>query len=143
MAIMHILDATKQDTYNVLIHYNIPDISNSAGVPWTELLLRVGVAGKTQLQASVKTTEMVDSGEVDELGDPIMVPETTEVVGCGQMSDAERALIDAGTKVEIPGQIKFSGTLNAAGLTKLAGNVVSDWQTRMIEKYRWYGKTRG
>ncbi len=161
MAVIHVLEQTKPNTYRVVVHTSIPAATNSAGIQWSELLVRVGVAGKTKLQASAKVTSIVnvldgngdpipllDENEdpvVDGNGDPVYQTETQvdETVGAGQISDAEKASIGSGALVEVAGKIAFDGAPSAAALTALATRLVNDWKVETAARYKWYGQTRG
>ena len=161
MAKLHILERVSADQYSCLVHNSIPVLNNSAGVSWADLLKRVGISGSTKLEESDKVTSIVNvldgNGDpiplLDENGDPVLdgngdpvyqtETQTDEVLGPGQVTDAEALEIADGTVVEIPGVIKFSGAPNAAALTKLVSRLVRDWKAEMAVKYKWYGKTRG
>jgi len=129
--------------YRLVIHRAIPTGSNAVDVQWSDILEHEGISKRTVLRPSVKTTVMVDSGEVDEFDEPIMVPETTEAVGVGQISDAGMAQITSGVRFEVSGVVKLSGKPTQASLNKLATRMFNDWQSKMIIKYNYYGHIQG
>ena len=142
MAGKHLFEKVAPNRYRLVVHRAVPAGNNAVGKKWSDVLEVEGIAGKTVLAASTKTTVMIDSGEVDEFDDPIMVPETTETVGLGQISDAEHAQIQDGTRFEVVGVIKLSGQPTKASLAKSATRMFNDWQTKTKEKYNLYGHTQ-
>lgn len=142
MAGKHLFEQVKPNNYRLVIHRAIPAGNNAVSKKWSDVLAAEGITGKTILSASTKTTIMVDSGEVDEFDDPIMVPETTEAVGVGQISDAEAVQIQDGSRFEIVGVVKLSGQPTQVSLTKSATVMFADWQHKMKQKYDLYGHTQ-
>lgn len=142
MAAKHLFEQVAPDRYKLILHRVIPTGNNAVSKKWSGVLAAEGITGKTVLSASTKTTVMVDSGEVDEFDDPIMIPETTETVGVGQISDAEVAQIQDGSRFEIVGVVKLAGQPTQASLTKSATRMFDDWQAKMKQKYDLYGHTQ-
>jgi len=142
MAGKHLFEKTGPNKYRLVVHRAIPTGSNAVSKKWSDVLATEGITGKTALAPSIKTTVMVDSGQVDGNGDPIMVPETTETVGIGQISDAEYAQIQSGARFEVVDTVKLSGQPTQASLTKSATRMFNDWQSKMKEKYNLYGHTQ-
>lgn len=152
MAGEHIFEQPEPDRYRLVMHFNVPGGNNSAGVSWSDVLEHAGISKKTELRPSTKAmvdsgeTEMVDSGEVDGNGDPIMIEVPImveqEVVDVGQISDAEHAEIMAGTKIELSGLVKLDGDPSVAAVNKLSERFWNDWSKQMAEKYRYYGHTQ-
>lgn len=122
----------------VVIHVAMPGGNNNVGVSWADVLEKEGLSKKTTLATSTKT--MVDSGEVDGEGNPIMVEE--EMVEAGQISDAERADILAGDVLEFEDRVKLPPDPTAAALNKLSTGSWADWSGSMADKYRNYGHTQ-
>lgn len=152
MAGEHVFEQRKPDRYEMVMHFDIPPGNNAVGVSWANVLDCVGISKRTVLQRSTKImvdsgeTEMVDSGEVDGNGDPIMVEVPImveeEVVGLKQISDAEYGEIMAGTKLELSGVVKLDGDPSVAAMNKLSQRYWTDWSTGMAETYRYYGHTQ-
>lgn len=144
MADKHLFGRVRPDRNKLILHKAIPNGNNRVGISWADILVYAGISKRTELRASTKVIVMVDSGQVDpETGDPIMIPETTETVGVGQISDAERALIDSGDLMEISGVVKLDDAADADALDILADRLYSDWQAMMVEKYNYCGHTQG
>jgi hypothetical protein len=137
MAGEHVFEKVRRKT-RVVIHVAMPGGNNSVGVPWADVLEHTGYSKKTQLAESTKT--MVDSGEVDEEENPIMVEE--ETVGVGQISDAERADIMAGNVLEFQAMVKLPDNATIATMNKLAARAWDDWSDEMIKMYSNYGHTQ-
>jgi len=142
MAGKHLFEQTKPNHYRLVIHRAIPTGSNAVSQKWSDVLAAEGITGKTVLSASTKTTVMVDSGEVDEFDDPIMVPETIETVGIGQISDAEKAQIDDGSRFEVVDTVKLSGQPTPGSLNRSTTRMFNHWQAKMKAKYDLYGHTQ-
>ncbi|KKN07934.1 hypothetical protein LCGC14_1061880 [marine sediment metagenome] len=142
MAGKHLFEQVKPDRYRLIVHRAVPTGNNAVSQKWSDVLSHEGITGKTLLRPSIKTTVMVDSGKVDEFGDPIMIPETTETVEMGQISDAEKAQIDSGARFEAAGVVKLSGQPTQASLNKSATRMYNDWQAKMMNKYNLFGHTQ-
>ena len=143
MAGKHLFEKTGPNKYRLILHRAIPAGNNAVSVAWSDTLAHEGITGRTALTASTKITVMVDSGEVDEFDEPIMIPETTETVGVGQISDAEYAQIQDGARFEIVGVVKLSEKPTQASLNKSATRMYNDWQAKMVEKYNLFGHIQG
>ena len=142
MAGKHLFEQVKANRYRLVIHRAIPTGNNAVAKKWADVLAHEGFTGKTTLRPSTKTTVMVDSGEVDEFDDPIMVAEIVETVEMGQISDAEKAQIDSGARFEVVGVVKLSGQPTQASLSKSATRMYNDWQAKMKQKYNLFGHTQ-
>ena len=142
MAGKHLFEQVKANRYRLVIHRAIPTGNNAVGQAWLRVLSHEGITGKTVLRPSTKTTVMVGSGEVDEFGDPIMEPKTTETVEMGQISDDEKAQIDSGARFEVVGVVKLSGQPTQSSLSKSATRMYNDWQSKMKLKYNLFGHTQ-
>ena len=138
MAGEHILEQPKADKFRTVMHFDMPGGNNSANVSWADVLDHAGISKKTMLQRSTKT--MVDSGEVDEEDNPIMVE--VETVGVGQIGDEEYAEIMAGTKIELVGILKLDGDPSVEAINVLSQRYWSTWSAKMVERYRYYGHTQ-
>ena len=143
MSSKHLFAQERPYRNSLVIHVARPGGKNAVGIAWSDILEYAGISKKTTLQPSGSVTEMIDSGEVDEFDDPIMIPETTEVVGVGQISDAEAAQILAGELLEVSGIVKLSGSPSTAELNKLAVRMYDDWQSKMIQQHQYCGHTQG
>ena len=142
MAGKHLFEQRKPNHYRLVVHRAIPTGNNAVAKKWSDVLAHEGISGKTTLRPSTKTTVMVDSGEVDEFDDPIMVAEIVETVEMGQISDAEKAQIDSGARFEVVGMVKLSGQPTQASLSRSATVMYNDWQSKMKLKYNLFGHTQ-
>ena len=161
MAGKHLFDKTGASKYRLVIHRAIPDGSNAVDVAWADILEHEGISRRTALQNSTKITSIVnvldgngdpipildenDDPILDGNGDPLYLTETQtdEVVGVGQISDAEKAQIQSGARFEVTGVVKLSGKPTQASLNKSATRMFNDWQSKMIEKYNLVGHIQG
>lgn len=160
MAGKHLFEQGKPNRYRLVLHRVIPTGNNKVNKKWSDVLAAEGITGKTALSPSTKVTSIVnvldgkgdpipvldEFGEpvLDEKDDPVYQTETQidEVVGIGQISDAEKAQIDDGSRFEIVGVVKLSGQPTQASLTKSATVMFADWQHKMKQKYDLYGHTQ-
>lgn len=144
MADKHLFGRVSPGRNKLILHKAISNGNNKVGISWADILVYAGISKRTELSESTKVTVMVDSGQDDpETGDPIMIPETTETVGVGQISDNERALIASGNVMEISGVVKLDDNVDADALDILADRLYKDWQAMMVEKYNYCGHTQG
>lgn len=143
MSKIHILQRIKEGKYRAALHFDTPGGNNSAGHSWKSVALAAGVIGKTTLRQSGTITTMVDSGQVDENDDPIMIPQVDEVVGAGQISDAERASIVAGDVAEIVVDLKIGARMVNDARLAVADKAIAEWQVGIVPKLKWYGYTQG
>ncbi len=117
MAAIHLFGRVGPDRNKVIIHVVVPGGNNAVGVSWADVLENVGISHQTSLRVAE--------------GDP----------GIGEISAAEKALIDIGDLMEIPGVIKLDDDTDEAGLTILATRMYTCWESKMAEKYNYYGFT--
>lgn len=143
MSKIHILQQIKAGKYRAALHFKTPGGNNSAGHSWKSAGLATRVLGRTTLAASDKETTMVDSGEVDENDDPIMIPQIDEVVNAGQISEAERFSVVAGDVVEIVVDLKIGARMIIETRLAVADKAIAEWQAGIVPKLKWYGYTQG
>lgn len=161
MAGKHLFEKIGASRYTLIVHRAIPTGSNAVDVKWADILEYAGITNRTKLQPSGKITSVVnvldgngdpiplldenDDPVVDENGDPVYQTETQidEVVGVGQISDAEKAQIQSGARFEVVGTVKLSGKPTQASLTKSATRMFNDYVSKMKEKYNYCGQTQG
>lgn len=109
----HVLAADNGKKYTVVIHTPTPTGNNSAGKSWKNAGLSAGILGTTTL---------------------------VEGSGVGQITTAERNSIIAGDLVEIVAQFNAeSGGATLSSLTEMVDKIISEWQTNMTMKLKYYG----
>jgi hypothetical protein len=118
MAQVHVLDYT-DGRYRCVIHTETPAGNNSAGFPWSTLLLVKGYSGRTIL---------------------------SEGTGPGQITPEEKAEIVAGTILEFEVNIVGSATMTGADLQALlvaeAPAIINAQKARWAQELRFYGGTK-
>ncbi len=161
MARNHLLEQHSVDMNKLITHRRPPLGRNEAGVLWTDVLEYAHINKRTELRDSTKIVSVVNV--LDEDGDPIPVldedqdpilddggnpvyqttDQVDEVVGLGQISDAEKARIVAGEIIEVSGTVKLDGDSRPSSIIILSRRMYDDWETRFFEKYQHCGQTQG
>jgi hypothetical protein len=101
-------------SYNCVIHTPTPAGNNSAGIPWSTVLVQVG------LNVSVIPVNAVPTGF--------------------QQLAAEQAAVVAGTTAEIVAALPLdSANATPAQVTVLVNGLVSNWIAQMSAQYKWFG----
>jgi hypothetical protein len=113
MSKIHVLEANG-DYYRIVLHFNIPGGSNTAGVSWQNVM------------ATVQTGSVLPEG-----------------TGPGEISTAELASIVAGTVGEHIANLRLkSGGTTTANLNALVDKVINDHLAALQVRYEYYGFTQ-
>lgn len=118
MAKMHVLEnitSNNGHSYDVVIHFDVPGTTNDAGVLWSECLVNSGRA----------------------------VTQLAEGVGAGQISTAEKADVEAGTRAEVRVSILADNVSTLAELEAQGDVEIAKAQADLSKRYKQYGRTQG
>jgi hypothetical protein len=119
MAQVHVLEYS-EGRFRIMIHTATPAGNNSAGFPWSTLLLQRGYSGRTGM---------------------------TVGTGPGQIDPAEKAQILAGTLLEFELRLEADPTLTGAQLQTLlqaqAPALITAQLGQWQQELKWWGATRG
>ena len=116
MSKIHIFNSDGNGKYNAVLHTPVPAGNNSAGIPWSTVVINAGLA---------KTVLTVGNG-------------------AGQMTAVEKAEIDAGTTIELVAKLNVeSGGATSASILALANTAISEFKSGFSAEYKYYGYTQG
>ncbi len=115
MSKIHVLE-NNNGKYRVVLHFNVPAGSNSAGKTWKDCALSSGDGVTT------------------------ILPEGT---GTGQIATAEKASIESGDVLEVVDNILLeSGGASSASVDAMADTIINNKKALLQQKYKYYGYTQ-
>lgn len=127
MSKIHILGATDEGQYRVVLHFNMPPGNNSAGLTWKS--------------AYVNNWRLNHISQAGAILAPYSIME--EGTGPGQITTAERNQVIAGDVIEIVASIRAeSGGTTAASLTAMADQIIAETQARLARELKYFGYTQ-